>query len=124
MPSRPRSFCAVGWSKTAIVALPIEMPGSFTMPTTLNFWTGPRFSTPIVSPSAKFSCEATRVSIAISCGPFGQRPCVSSSGLKRWSPFGLTLDARLGAPWVVAGGLKAGYDLLLWRVFRRVELPS
>ena len=36
----------------------------------------------------------------------------------------LMRNVALGAPWVVAGSLKAGYDLVLWRVFRRVELPA
>ncbi|MBI3647156.1 MAG: MFS transporter [Actinobacteria bacterium] len=30
----------------------------------------------------------------------------------------------LGAPFVVAGALKSVYDLVLWRVFRRVRLPD
>jgi len=29
-----------------------------------------------------------------------------------------------GAPFVVAGAIKSVYDLLLWRVFRRVRLPE
>jgi MFS family permease len=45
-------------------------------------------------------------------------------------PFGQLLSGVLmtnvafGAPFVVAGGIKCGYDLVLWRVFRGVELPS
>jgi MFS family permease len=45
-------------------------------------------------------------------------------------PFGqllagpLMASVALGAPFVVAGTIKCGYDLVLWRVFRRVELPS
>ncbi|HEY7660616.1 MAG TPA: MFS transporter [Actinomycetota bacterium] len=45
-------------------------------------------------------------------------------------PFGpaigtaLMTNVALGAPFVVAGALKAGYDLLLWRFFRRIELPE
>jgi MFS family permease len=45
-------------------------------------------------------------------------------------PFGQLLGGALmtsvafGAPFVVAGGIKCGYDLVLWRVFRKVELPS
>ena len=35
-------------------------------------------------------------SIAISSGPLGQCPVVSLRGLKRWSPVGLTLNARPG----------------------------
>ena len=38
--------------------------------------------------------------IAISFGPLGQCPAVSLSGLKRWSPWGLMLSARLPAPCV------------------------
>lgn len=30
----------------------------------------------------------------------------------------------LGLPFILAGTLKAGYDLSLWRMFRRVELPE
>ncbi|HTG47973.1 MAG TPA: MFS transporter [Actinomycetota bacterium] len=44
-------------------------------------------------------------------------------------PFGpivgtLLMRIALGAPWVVAGALKSGYDLVLWRVFKKVELPA
>jgi predicted MFS family arabinose efflux permease len=45
-------------------------------------------------------------------------------------PFGpaigtaLMTNVAFGAPFVVAGALKAGYDLLLWRFFRRIELPE
>jgi predicted MFS family arabinose efflux permease len=45
-------------------------------------------------------------------------------------PFGqllggvLMTNVAFGAPFVVAGAVKSGYDLVLWRVFRRVELPS
>ena len=54
--------------------------------------------TPIVLPTPKCCAEAVFVSIAISCGLVGQRPSVRASGLNRWSPFGLTLNARFGAP--------------------------
>lgn len=30
----------------------------------------------------------------------------------------------LGLPFILAGALKAGYDLTLWAVFRRVHLPE
>jgi MFS family permease len=33
----------------------------------------------------------------------------------------LMRNVALGAPWVVSGALKAVYDVLLWRVFRKVE---
>ena len=36
----------------------------------------------------------------------------------------LMRNVALGAPWVVSGALKAGYDLLLWRTFGKVELPD
>jgi predicted MFS family arabinose efflux permease len=45
-------------------------------------------------------------------------------------PFGpvigtvLMQNVALGAPFVAAGSLKCVYDLLLWRVFKKVELPS
>jgi MFS family permease len=45
-------------------------------------------------------------------------------------PFGPLLGAvlmahvALGAPFVVAGTIKCGYDLVLWRVFRKIPLPS
>jgi MFS family permease len=45
-------------------------------------------------------------------------------------PFGqmlagpLMANVALGAPFVVAGAIKCGYDLVLWRLFRRVELPE
>jgi hypothetical protein len=55
-------------------------------------------STPISSPTAKCFEPAVFASIAISCVPLGQWPAVSTSGLKRCSPCGLTLKARFGAP--------------------------
>jgi len=45
-------------------------------------------------------------------------------------PFGqlltgvLMTNVAVGAPFVVAGTVKCVYDVVLWRVFRRVELPS
>ena len=45
-------------------------------------------------------------------------------------PFGqltgtlLIASVAVGAPFVVAGGIKCGYDLVLWRVFRHVPLPD
>jgi len=33
-------------------------------------------------------------------------------------------QAAIGLPFVLAGGIKAAYDLVLWRVFRRVHLPE
>jgi MFS family permease len=45
-------------------------------------------------------------------------------------PFGpaigtaLMQNVALGAPFVAAGALKCVYDLILWRVFKRVPLPE
>jgi MFS family permease len=45
-------------------------------------------------------------------------------------PFGqllsgvLMTNVAVGAPFVVAGGIKCAYDVALWRVFRRVPLPD
>jgi MFS family permease len=45
-------------------------------------------------------------------------------------PFGQILagplmsNIAIGAPFVVAGTIKSAYDLLLWRTFRKVELPE
>ena len=50
-PTRPKSCCRVGRSKTESVALPIETPESFTIPAMRNCWIGPFRSTPIVSPT-------------------------------------------------------------------------
>ena len=61
-----------------------------------NVCSGPCATTPIVSPSAKCLPSAVALSIAISRGALGQRPLVSTSGLKRWLPAGLTLNARPG----------------------------
>lgn len=37
---------------------------------------------------------------------------------------GLVANVAIGAPLVVAGSLKCVYDLILWRVFRKVHLPE
>jgi MFS family permease len=44
-------------------------------------------------------------------------------------PFGplmatVLMQVAIGAPWVAAGGLKAVYDVVLWRVFSSVPLPE
>ena len=45
-------------------------------------------------------------------------------------PFGqllagaLMTNVAVGAPFVVAGAIKCGYDLVLWRVFKKVPLPT
>ena len=37
---------------------------------------------------------------------------------------GLVTNVAIGAPLIVAGSLKCVYDLILWRVFRKVDLPE
>jgi hypothetical protein len=45
-------------------------------------------------------------------------------------PFGqilagpLMANVAIGAPFVVAGTIKSVYDLVLWRTFRKVDLPE
>ena len=45
-------------------------------------------------------------------------------------PFGqilagpLMTNVAIGAPFVVAGTIKSVYDVVLWRTFRKVELPE
>jgi MFS family permease len=34
------------------------------------------------------------------------------------------MRVAFGAPWVVAGAIKCGYDVVLWRVFSKVPLPE
>jgi predicted MFS family arabinose efflux permease len=36
----------------------------------------------------------------------------------------LMRSVAIGAPWVAAGAIKAGYDVVLWRVFSKVPLPE
>ena len=96
-PSLRKIRCAVGRSKIESVAPPSEFsPPNLTRPTMRNVCSGPCATTPIVSPSAKCFDVAVALSIAISRGALGQRPLVSTSGLKRWLPAGLTLNARPG----------------------------
>ncbi len=96
-PSLRKSRCAVGRSKIESVAPPSEFsPPNLTMPTMRNVCSGPCATTPIVSPTAKCFDDAVALSIATSRGALGQRPLVRTSGLKRWLPAGLTLNARPG----------------------------
>ncbi len=96
-PSFWNSRCAVGRSKPASVAPPIErsVPNS-TMPEMRSRSTGPSTCTPIPSPISKSSLSATPESITISSGP-GQEPATSRSGLKGESPSAIE-KPRLGAP--------------------------
>jgi MFS family permease len=67
----------------------------------------------LVDPEERTAAAATTNTARYLARPLG--PIVGTA---------LMRNVALGAPWVVAGSLKAGYDLLLWRVFRRVELPA
>ena len=67
----------------------------------------------MVDPEERTAAAATTNTARYIARPFG--PVVGTA---------LMHSVALGAPWVVAGVLKSGYDLILWREFRRVELPS
>jgi len=67
----------------------------------------------MVDPEERTAAAATTNTARYIARPFG--PLVGTA---------LMHSVALGAPWVVAGTLKSGYDLILWRVFRKVELPS
>jgi MFS family permease len=67
----------------------------------------------LVDPEERTAAAATTNTARYLARPLG--PIVGTA---------LMRNVALGAPWVVAGSLKAGYDLVLWRVFRRVELPA
>ena len=104
-PSLWKIFCAVGKSKTEIVAPPSdETPPILTMPAILYGVTGPSATTPIVWPTLKFSLLAVCASIATSWSPTGHVPETSVSGLKRWSPRRVDAERE-------AGRAAAGDDL-------------
>ena len=67
----------------------------------------------MVDPEERTAAAATTNTARYIARPFG--PVVGTA---------LMHSVALGAPWVVAGVLKSGYDLILWREFRKVELPS
>jgi MFS family permease len=67
----------------------------------------------LVDPEERTAAAATTNTARYLARPLG--PIVGTA---------LMRNVALGAPWVVAGALKAGYDVTLWRVFKRVELPS
>jgi MFS family permease len=67
----------------------------------------------LVDPEERTAAAATTNTARYLARPLG--PIVGTA---------LMRNVALGAPWVVAGSLKAGYDLVLWRVFRKVELPA
>ncbi len=96
-PSFSNSRCAVGRSKPARVAPPIERfePNS-TIPEIFSFSTGPSTCTPISSPILKSFLSAVPESITTS-SVFGQLPSTSRSGLKGESPSAIE-KPRFGAP--------------------------
>ena len=96
-PSFSKSRCAVGRSKPASVAPPMERsePNS-TIPEMRRRSTGPSTWTPISSPIAKSSLSATPESITIWSAP-GQSPSTSRRGLNTESPSAMA-KPRLGAP--------------------------
>jgi MFS family permease len=66
----------------------------------------------MVDPEERTAAAATTNTARYVARPFG--PLVGTALMR----------VALGAPWVVAGATKSCYDLVLWRVFKRVELPS
>jgi MFS family permease len=66
----------------------------------------------MVDPEERTAAAAFTNTARFVARPFG--PAIGSA---------LMSNVALGAPFVVAGAIKSTYDLLLWRVFRRVELP-
>jgi len=67
----------------------------------------------MVDPDERTAAAATTNTARYVARPFG--PLVGTA---------LMHSVALGAPWVVAGTLKSAYDLILWREFRKVALPS
>jgi MFS family permease len=66
----------------------------------------------MVDPEERTAAAATTNTARYVARPFG--PLVGTALMR----------VALGAPWVVAGAIKSGYDLVLWRVFKDVKLPS
>ena len=96
-PSFSNSRCAVGRSKPASVAPPIErLEPNSTIPEIRSRSTGPSTCTPISSPIAKPSFLATPESITTSFGP-GHEPWTRRRGLNGESPSGIA-NPRFGAP--------------------------
>ena len=97
-PGFAKIFCAVGRSKSANVAPPIEpTPDSSAIPERRNVRCGPTACSRTVSPTAKPSREAVALSTATSSPPLGQEPAVSFVGLNCCSR-GSTEKPSDGAP--------------------------
>jgi MFS family permease len=67
----------------------------------------------MVDPAERTAAAAATNSARYVARPFG--PLVASALIKAVSA---------GAPWIAAGAIKSGYDLVLWRVFSKVPLPE
>jgi predicted MFS family arabinose efflux permease len=67
----------------------------------------------MVDPAERTAAAAATNSARYAARPFG--PLVATA---------LIRSVALGAPWVAAGAIKTGYDLVLWRVFSKVPLPD
>ena len=88
---------AVGTSKTAKVAPPIESTEPYlAVPTTLNSCVGPSAAALIVSPSLYFSFFAVALSITTSFEPLAQLPAVNVSGLNCFA-LGSSPQPKFGA---------------------------
>jgi Trk-type K+ transport system membrane component len=66
----------------------------------------------LVDPEERTAAAAFTNTSRYAARPFGQLLATAS------------MNVAFGAPFVVAGGIKCAYDLVLWRVFRRVPLPE
>ena len=100
LPSRSKSFCAVGIVNTAKVADPSDLTFPYcAIPTSLNGRTGPRLVTRTVCPILKCCSSAVARSITTWSEELGQWPEVRRSGLKRGSEKS-TPNPNEGAPLV------------------------
>ncbi len=66
----------------------------------------------MVDPSERTAAAAATNSARYVASPIG--PIVGT----------VLMRMAYGAPWVAAGAIKAGYDVVLWRVFSKVPLPE
>ena len=96
LPSLSKTLWAVGRSKPASVAPPIETDLKSTMPESRRYSTGPSAWMPTFFPIWRPWSSAVALSTTTSPLP-GQFPWTRTSGLKRLSPLAM-LNPRLGAP--------------------------
>ncbi len=116
LPSLSSSFWAVGTSKIAKVAPPMELRSPYlAIPTIVKSCAGPSAATPIRSPSSRSSSPATPSSIATSWAPRGQRPSTRLSGLKRSYSGAVSMPkANDGAP-PVSIASPSGRSSFVWK---------